>query len=265
MARKRGLSVTIAEVQPTPLVRATGRQMGAALAALHEKHGTDLRCGVAVRAFEGEGKVERVLLEDGTVIPADLVVVGIGVSPAVGWLAGSGLALDDGVLCEETLWTGAPGVYAAGDIAHWHNRTMGQRQRTENWTAAAEQGAVAARNALDPDDARPYGTVPYYWSDWYDLRIQFVGSPEADEVRLVDGDLKDGQRWIALYRRDDRLIGALTLNGPSEIMKYRNQIATRGSWSDALAWAEKRRKARADRRPVVLPVPVPVPVPDPVP
>ena len=259
-ARKRGLSVTIVEAQPVPLVRAAGPQMGAALAALHDRHGTDLRCGVAVQGIEGDGKVERVVLDDGTVVPADLVVVGIGVSPSVGWLAGSGLALENGIQCDETLRTVAPGVYAAGDVAHWHNHTMGERQRMENWTAAAEQGAVAARNALNPDAAKPYGTVPYYWSDWYGLRIQFVGSPEADEVRLVDGDVEDGERWVALYRRADRLIGALTLNGPGEIMKYRNQIAAGGSWNDALAFANKRRKARADRRPIV-----PVPATDPAP
>jgi NADPH-dependent 2,4-dienoyl-CoA reductase/sulfur reductase-like enzyme len=246
-ARKRGLSATIVEALPTPLVRATGHEMGAAIASLHEKHGTDLRCGVGVRAVEGEDNVERVVLEDGTVIPADLVVVGIGVVPSVGWLAGSGLEIDNGIVCDETLWTGVPGVYAAGDVASWVNPTMGERQRMENWTAAAEQGAAAARNALDPENAKPYGTVPYFWSDWYDVRIQFVGSPEADEVRLVDGDPAEGSRWVALYRRGDRLIGALTVNGQTEIMKYRVQIMKGGSWEDALAFADSRRKAHEKR------------------
>lgn len=249
-ARKRGLEATIVEALPTPLVRATGHEMGAAIAALHELNGTTLRCGVGVAAIEGDGTVERVVLADGSTIEADLVVVGIGVVPSVAWLEGSGVTLDGdigGVVCDERLWTGVPGVYAAGDVASWFNPTLGERQRMENWTAAAEQGAAAARNALDPDNARPYGTVPYFWSDWYDVRIQFVGSPAADEVRLVDGDPASGGRWVALYRRGDRLIGALTVNGQTEIMKYRVQIMKGGSWEDALAFAEKRRAAHAEK------------------
>jgi len=246
-ARKRGLEATIVEALPTPLVRATGREMGAAIASLHERNGTTLRCGVGVRAVEGGTNVERVVLDDGTEIPADLVVVGIGVVPSVDWLAGSGLTLDNGIVCDETLWTGVPGVYAAGDVASWFNPVLGERQRMENWTAAAEQGATAARNALDPGNARPYGTVPYFWSDWYDVRIQFVGSPDADEVRLVDGDPAAGGRWVALYRRGDRLIGALTVNGQAEIMKYRGQILKQATWVDALAFAEKRRQLAAEK------------------
>ncbi|MBB5166365.1 NAD(P)/FAD-dependent oxidoreductase [Mycobacterium sp. AZCC_0083] len=239
-ARKRGLEVTVVEALPTPLVRAAGTEMGAAIASLHERNGTTLLCGRGVAAVEGDRRVERVVLDDGTLIDADLVVVGIGVSPCVTWLEGSGLAIDNGVVCDETLWTGAPGVYAAGDVANWLNPVFDARQRMENWTAAAEQGAAAARNALDPENAKPYGTVPYFWSDWYGSRVQFVGVPEADEVLLVDGDVEDGERWVALYRRGDRLVGALTVNGQTVIMKYRRMIAQKSSWGDALEFAEKR-------------------------
>lgn len=249
-AAKRGLEVTIVEAQETPLVRATGTQMGAALAALHERNGTTLRTGVGVRSIAGggRGRVEGVVLEDGTEIPADLVVVGVGVAPAVDWLEGSGLRLENGVVCDETLWTGVPGVYAAGDVATWPNPALGgMRQRMENWTAAAEMGAAAARNALDPGHAKAYQTVPYMWSDWYDVRIQFVGDAGADEVRLVDGDPSRDSRWIALYRKGDRLIGALTVQGHTEVMKYRRQIMQGGSWDDALAFAEQRREAHAEK------------------
>jgi len=247
-AQKHGVQVTVVEALPTPLVRATGTRMGAAIASLHARNNTTLLCGTGVRAVEGEGKVERVVLEDGTVLPADLVIVGVGVTPAVEWLAGSGLTLDNGVRCDETLWTGVPGVYAAGDVASWQNPTMRERQRMENWTAAAEQGAAAARNAIDPENAKPYGTVPYFWSDWYDVRIQFVGSPDADEVRVVDGNPEDSDgaaRWVALYRRDDRLIGVLAVQGQSEIMKYRGLIMRGASWQDALEHADKRRELAA--------------------
>ncbi|MEV5558394.1 FAD-dependent oxidoreductase [Nonomuraea wenchangensis] len=241
-ARKRGLDVTIVEALPTPLVRAVGETMGRACGALHARNGTDLRCGTGVAAVEGDGRVERVRLTDGTVLPADLVVAGIGAVPATGWLAGAGLSLDDGVVCDETLFTGAPGVYAAGDVARWHNPAFGRHMRLEHWTSAAEQGATAARNALDPANAKPYSTVPYFWSDWYDSRIQFVGVPATEEVRVVDGD-PGGDRFVALYREGDRLAGALTLNGQTQIMKYRALIMRGASWADGLEFADRRRAA----------------------
>jgi NADPH-dependent 2,4-dienoyl-CoA reductase/sulfur reductase-like enzyme len=246
-AQKRGLAVTVVEALPTPLVRATGTVMGAAVASLHERNGTTLLCGTGVESVEGDGRVQRVVLSDGTVLDADLVVVGIGVLPCTDWLEGSGLTLDNGVVCDETLWTGVPGVYAAGDVANWLNPMFGVHQRMENWTAAAEQGAAAARNAVDPDNAKPYETVPYFWSDWYGARIQFVGVPECDEVLLVDGDTDGGDRWTALYRRGSHLVGALTLNGQTVIMKYRRMIAQKTSWDDALEFAEKRRAGAEDK------------------
>ena len=248
-ATTRGVDVTIVEALPTPLVRAIGTDMGSAIAALHERNGTTLLCGTGVKAIEGDGKVERVVLEDGTVIPADLVVVGIGVIPSVGWLEGSGLRIDNGIVCDEFLWSGIDGVYAAGDVANWPNPMFGVRQRMENWTAAAEQGAAAARNAINPDAAKAYSTVPYFWSDWYDVRIQFVGSTECDEVVLVDGDVDQDGRWVALYRQGEQLVGALTVNGQSDIMKFRGLIMKKGTWSDGLELAEKRKeihRAKAD-------------------
>jgi NADPH-dependent 2,4-dienoyl-CoA reductase/sulfur reductase-like enzyme len=243
-ARKRGLQVTVVEALPVPLVRAVGEVMGGACATLHQRNGTDLRTRATVTALEGDGRVESVLLSDGTRIGADLVVAGVGAAPATGWLNGSGLRLDDGVLCDETLWTGVDGVYAAGDVVRWHNPLFGRRMRLEHWTSAAEQGAAAARNAIDPGAARAYQTVPYFWSDWYDSRIQFVGVPAADEVRLVDGDPEGGGRCTALYREGDRLTGALTINGQSVIMKYRALIAKRTGWEDALAFAGQRAAMR---------------------
>jgi hypothetical protein len=115
--------------------------------------------------------------------------------------------------------------------------------RLEHWTAAAEQGARAAQNALAPADAKPYETVPYFWSDWYGSRIQFAGVPHSDEVDVVDGDPEQGGRWVALYRQGDRLVGALAVNAPTEIMKYRIKISQRTSWSEAIAFAETRRRS----------------------
>lgn len=233
-ARKRGLPVTILEAAALPLVRALGEQMGAACSGLHALHGTDLRCGVAVLAIDGDGRVERVVLSDGTSLSADLVVVGIGASPATDWLQSSGLILDDGVVCDETL-RASEGVYAAGDVARWHNPLFGESMRLEHWTAASEQGTAAARNALAPDHATPYSTVPYFWSDWYSNKLQMVGVAAADEVAVVGSF--DDRRWVALYRRGERFVGALALNQPGKIMKYRTMIARGTAWGDALTFA----------------------------
>lgn len=238
-ARKRGLPVTILEAAALPLVRALGEEMGATCAALHSLHGTDLRCGVAVSAIEGDRRVERVVLSDGSSIPAGLVVVGVGASPVTEWLKDSGLALDDGVVCDETL-RASEGVYAAGDVARWHNPLFGQTMRLEHWTAASEQGAAAARNALAPDCATPYSTVPYFWSDWYGNRLQMVGVTSADEVQLI-GSLAD-LKWVALYRRGEHLVGALTLNQPAKVMKYRTMLARGTTWNDALAFAQEKSR-----------------------
>lgn len=245
-AHKRGLSPVLIEALPTPLVRAVGEEMGAELAALHTRNGIDLRCGVPVASIEGNGHVERVVLADGSEIPADLVVVGAGAIPGTAWLEGSGLTVDNGVVCDKNMWTGIDGIYAAGDVARWHNAAFDRPMRLEHWTSAAEQGAIAARNALNPSAPKSYATVPYFWSDWYDVRIQFVGSTNVDEIVVVEDLDKDG-RLVALYREGDRLGGVLTVNGQTEIMKYRGQILKRASFVDAVGFAEKRKAARSGR------------------
>jgi NADPH-dependent 2,4-dienoyl-CoA reductase/sulfur reductase-like enzyme len=239
-ASQRGSTVTVVEALPTPLARPVGEQMGAALAALHERHGTALRVGVGVEAIEGTDRVEAVRLADGSRIEADLVVIGVGVVPNTEWLTGSGITLDNGVECDETLRTSAPGAYAAGDVASWPNPLFGTRMRLEHWTIAAEQGAAAARNALDPAGATAYSTVPYFWSDWYGKRIQFVGlAAGADEVTVVAGDT-DNDAFLALYRRGDGLTAALGVEQRAQVMKYRMMIGQRIGWAEALEYAAAR-------------------------
>ncbi|HUR75659.1 MAG TPA: FAD-dependent oxidoreductase [Sporichthya sp.] len=239
-ARKRGLDCTILEALPVPLVRSVGADTGKVAAELHRKYGTDLRCGVGVTALEGSGHVEKVILDDGTVVEADLVVVGIGVRPATRWLESSGIELherDGGILCDEFLRTSLPGVYAAGDIAHFPNPLFGgELMRVEQWTNAAEQGALAAKNALFPDEAKPSAAVPYFWSDWYDSRIQFVGIPQSEEVRVVSAELGE-EKFLALYRRGDKLGGVLTVDRQTQIMKYKRMIAQGATWAEGLAFA----------------------------
>ena len=146
--RMRGLDVTVLEALPAPLVRGLGPVLGMVCGELHRDHGVDLRLGVGVAGIEGDAHVERVRLDDGTAVDADLVVVGVGVAPVTGWLEGSGLELDNGIVCDETLLA-APGIVAAGDVARWPNPLFdGELMRLEHWTNAAEQGVAAARRLL---------------------------------------------------------------------------------------------------------------------
>jgi NADPH-dependent 2,4-dienoyl-CoA reductase/sulfur reductase-like enzyme len=238
-ARERGLDVTLIEAAPVPLVRAVGEEMGRVCAALHGDHGVDLRLGAGVEGFEGSGRVERVRLSDGTAVDADVVVVGVGVAPSTGWLESSGLALRDGVVCDATCAASAPGVYAAGDVARWRNPLFDDEMRVEHWTNATEQGRAAALNLLaGPAEATPFAPVPYFWSDQYGVKIQFVGHIRPDdEVRVVHGSTDD-RRFVALYRRGARLAGALGFDRPGLVMACRRLIAERASWEDALAETE---------------------------
>ena len=254
VARGLGLEVTIVEALPVPLVRGVGERMGRALTGIHERRGTRVLTGVSVSEVRGDGAVEAVVLEDGTVIDTDVLVVGIGASPCVDWLESSGLTLDDGVVADATL-AAAPGVYVAGDVARWPNAlfddVLGTTMRLEHWTAASEQGARAARNAVDPASAKPYTTVPYFWSDWYTHRIQFVGVARSGEgVPDVETEVVMGEEdgpFVALYRCGDRLVGALTVDRPAEVMQYRRLLMKAASWDEGLEKAEERRQRAAKK------------------
>jgi NADPH-dependent 2,4-dienoyl-CoA reductase/sulfur reductase-like enzyme len=238
--RRRGLDVTVLEVLPVPMARGVGLVMGDVCGQLHDDHGVDLRCGVQVAGFDGRDRVERVRLADDSAIDADLVVVGVGVVPATDWLQSSGLTLDDGVVCDETCLAES-GIVAAGDLARWPNPLFdGESMRVEHWTNATEQGVAAARRLLaDDDNAEAFAPVPFVWSDQYDVKIQLVGCIRADdEVVVVDGSL-DERRFVAVYGRAGRIVGALGFSRPRVVMQYRKMIAERASWQDALAHASR--------------------------
>ncbi|GGO86091.1 oxidoreductase [Nocardioides phosphati] len=246
-ARKRGLPATIVERLDVPLSRSLGPEPGEICADLHRAAGTDLRLGVGVSGLESAGgRVTGVVLDDGTAVPADLVVVGIGVRPATGWLEESPVALHDGdrgVLCSATLATSVSGAWAAGDVAHFPNsRFEGDLMRLEHWTNAAEQGALAARNAVAAPGVAPefLDTIPYFWSDWYGHRLQFVGTPRADQVVTLG---PRGPGAIVLYRRGTQLAGVLTIDRPRDIMKFRRLVMEPGSWEEALFQAKERVEA----------------------
>ena len=235
-ARQLGNEVVVLEAASAPLVRALGVEMGGAVAAVHADHGVDIRCGVKIEGFAPGG----VLVDGGSHEPADVVVVGIGVAPATGWLEGSGLELRDGVVCRPDLGVGAPLIYAAGDIARWHNPIFDEEMRVEHWTNAAEQGALAATNLISEDaqqPTEPYAAVPFFWSEQYDRRIQFLGHPgSGDEVRIIAGSVESRQ-FAALYGGAGRLRGVLGVNMPRHVMPFRRHLLDRIGWDAALAVA----------------------------
>ena len=243
-ARTLGCSVTVLEGAPSPLIRGLGVEMGIAAASVHERHGVVLRCGVQVAAIEGsDGRVTGVRLGDGTVVASDVVVVGIGVAPATEWLAGSGLEVRDGIVCDATLNAGVPGVYAAGDCARWPNGAFAgfddMEMRVEHWTNAAEQGAAAAANLLAVargDEPEPFTSVPFFWSDQFESRIQFVGRAHGDDEIYVFAGSTDGA-FAALYGYEGRLRGVLGVSMPRMVMPFRALLAAGASWDDALAKA----------------------------
>jgi NADPH-dependent 2,4-dienoyl-CoA reductase/sulfur reductase-like enzyme len=230
-SRYLGAIPTIIDAAPVPLVRAVGTEIGRALALLHGRNGTALRLATRVEQFLGRDRVEGVRLTTGETVRADVVVVGVGAAPATGWLGESGIELhpgDHGIMCDEYLRTSLPDVFAAGDVAHWPNADFDATMRLENWTNAAGQGAQAGINAVTPEAMTPYRTVPYFWSDWYGQRIQFVGVAATDDVEFVSG-APDEERSVAAVWQGDRLVGAAALNEPRKVMKLRRLIAERGT------------------------------------
>ncbi|MFM2182576.1 MAG: hypothetical protein RJB61_870 [Actinomycetota bacterium] len=252
-ARRLGCEVTVLEGGAVPLQRGLGDTMGSAIAALHAAHGVDLRCSVTIASIEHDGtRVTGVRLATADaaggagdrVIPADAVVVGVGVTPAVGWLEGSGLALQDGIVCDAALRTGAPGVVAGGDCVRWPNAVFegddDAVMRVEHWTNASEQGAAAARSLLAAargDEPEPFASVPFFWSDQYEHRVQFVGRAHGgDEVRVVAGEPGSGP-FMAMYGWQGRLRGALGLSMPKLVMRCRQMVADRLPFDEAVARA----------------------------
>ncbi|MEM8707267.1 MAG: FAD-dependent oxidoreductase [Actinomycetota bacterium] len=234
--RGRGHEVTMIEPLPTPLGRVLGDEVGQMMADVHREQGVDLRTGVGVDHLEADdGRVARVVLGDGEVVEADVVVIGIGVIPNTEWLDGSGLTIDDGVVCDATMLA-APGVTAAGDVARWPNGRGGEVMRVEHWDNAIEQGVHAAERLLvDDADATPFEPVPWFWSDQYDRKIQLAGRVQpGDDVHLATGSFEE-RRFAQLFGRDGRLVGVLGVNRPRHVMQYKTMIQDGVSFADAVA------------------------------
>ncbi len=228
--RKLGVAVTLVEPQPSPLASVLGTQIGDLVTRLHRAEGVDVRCGIGVTGVSGTDHVEKVQLSDGTELDADIVVVGIGSRPSTDWLHGSGIEVDNGVVCDAAGRTSAPNVWAIGDVASWQDAS-GHQVRVEHWSNVAEQ-ARAIVPALLGTDAPTGVVVPYFWSDQYDVKIQCLGEPEADDiVHLVEDD---GRKFLAYYERDGAVVGVVGGGMPGKVMKARGKIASGAPIADVL-------------------------------
>jgi 3-phenylpropionate/trans-cinnamate dioxygenase ferredoxin reductase subunit len=238
--RTLGLDVAMVEALPAPFERVLGVEMGSVIIDAHREQGVDVRVGVGVEELVGSERVEQVVLADGTALATDLVVVGVGVIPNTEWLEGSGLTLDNGVVCDETCLA-APGVVAAGDVARWPNRRFGEVMRVEHWDNAVDQGGHAARRLLAGDDADldefAYEPIPWFWTDQYAMKIQLAGRSGPDQrIAVVSGSVEE-RKFAAIYGRGDRLVAVLGFNRPRQVMQYRQLIAEGASFDDALTFA----------------------------
>jgi 3-phenylpropionate/trans-cinnamate dioxygenase ferredoxin reductase subunit len=232
-ARQLGLQVDMIEALEVPLAQSLGPELGRALASAHEKRGVRVHCGRKVVGFQGRDRLQGLLLDDGTELPCELVVVGIGVQPAVDWLAGSGLELEDGVRCDATLSSNVQGIVAIGDVANWYNPLFDEQMRVEHWTNAVEQARHVVQTLCRPEEAKPFESAPMFWSDQYDIKIQGAGRPKpTDELRIM-GRLDD-EAFVGLYSREDRLVGAVSFNNPAKLIQLRRKIVNRASLSEAV-------------------------------
>jgi NADPH-dependent 2,4-dienoyl-CoA reductase/sulfur reductase-like enzyme len=250
-ASKRGAQVTVLEGLEAPLIRALGAEMGAAIGAVHTRNGVDVRCGVQVQSINGTDRVTSITLGNGEEVPADVVIVGIGVAPATQWCEGSGLTIRDGIVCDENLCAGPAHVFVAGDVLRWPNSLFTDVEadmRVEHWTNAAEQGAIAAKNlfaSMYETELEPYAAVPFFWSDQFDARIQCLGRPSANaQVDIVDGNIDDG-KFCAIYTVNNRLTAVLGVSKPKLVMPSRALLSKHTTREEALAHFERVLAAQA--------------------
>jgi 3-phenylpropionate/trans-cinnamate dioxygenase ferredoxin reductase subunit len=208
-ARQMGAEVVLVDPAPVPLQRVLGDDIGTVFARLHTDNVVHLRLGTGVTELRGTKTVEAVVLGDGRVEAADVVVVGVGVTPRTELAEAAGLAVDNGILVDEHLATAVPGIYAAGDVANAFHPHYGKRVRVEHWANALNQGTTAGRNAAGHRDV--YSRLPYFFSDQYDLGMEYVGHGDGTDEVVVRGDL-DAREFIAFWHRDGIVTAAMNVN-----------------------------------------------------
>ncbi len=220
--RAGGLDVVLVEPQPTPLASVLGEKIGGLVARLHIGEGVDLRAGVGLTSLLGVGRVAGAVLGDGSEVKVDVVAIGVGSVPVTEWLEGSGVEVDNGVVCDGVGRTTAEHIWAIGDVAAWQLE-VGGRKRVEHWSNAGEQAKILAGALTRTGDENRMAQVPYFWSDQYDIKIQALGTVAAtDEVHVIKDD---GRKFLAYYERDGMLVGVVGGGMAGGVMKMRGKIA----------------------------------------
>jgi 3-phenylpropionate/trans-cinnamate dioxygenase ferredoxin reductase subunit len=208
-ARQLGLEVTVLDPVGVPLERVLGAEVGAIYRDIHTDHGTEMLMGTGVAAFEGDKTVERVRTSDGRELECDFVAVGVGVEPRTQLATQAGLAVDNGISVDEHLQTSVPGVFAAGDVANAHHPFYGEQIRVEHWANALNQGPAAARNMLDLTVA--YDRLPYFFSDQYDVGMEYSGFARTWDRVVFRGD-PSTREFVAFWLVEDRVVAGMNLN-----------------------------------------------------
>jgi 3-phenylpropionate/trans-cinnamate dioxygenase ferredoxin reductase component len=228
-----GIATTIVELGSRPFESSLGPVVAELMLDLHRGAGVDVRCDVAVARGERAGDVLELELTDGRRLAAEVVVAGLGAIPTIDWLATSGIAIDDGIVCDESGRTSMPGVFAVGDAARWRGGGPRQGRRHEHWTSAREQARVVAQAITGHTGPRWADAVPYVWSDQHGKRVQLIGVlADADVVEVVKRDDESGA-FLALYGREGRLVAAVGCNQARAITRQRPLIAARAAFADA--------------------------------
>jgi 3-phenylpropionate/trans-cinnamate dioxygenase ferredoxin reductase subunit len=222
--RQAGVDVATVDPAKTPLFRALGETVGAVLADLHRAHGVHTIFEDSVAAFEGEGRVRRVVTNAGQRLECDFVVAGVGVEPVVDMLAESGIRIDNGVVVDEYCQTNVSGVYAAGDVANHYQPLFGRHIRIEHWQNAIKQGAAAARNMLGQHV--PYDEVPWFWSDQYDANLQYAGFHTKWDKLILRGGVDSGS-FLACYINDGRIDAVVGFNRGTDVRRAMSLIKER--------------------------------------
>lgn len=231
-ARRRGLTVTILEAAPLPLAAVLGPEIAPHFVDLHVSHGVEVRCGVEVSALSGaDGRVTGVELVDGTHIDADVVVVGVGVLPRTELAEGAGLAVDRGVLVDASMRSSHPDVFAVGDVANAWHPLLGRHVHVEHWTNASWQPRVAASAMLGSDTT--YEKLPYFYSDQYDMSMEYTGhvGPDGYDRVVVRGDPGSGA-YLAFWLRDNRVLAGMNVN-TSRVLRDITSLVQSGRRFDA--------------------------------
>lgn len=227
-ARRLGVEVTVIEAAAAPLARVVGQDVGWWFQQLHARNGVTVLCDTTVVDLSSSATGTKVSLADGSVLLADVVVAGVGAAPATSWLANSGIAIGDGVLCDPSLNTTLPGVAAAGDVARWTHPLFQESLRVEQWTNAAKQGAHAAHALLG--EQIPFVELPYFWSDQHDAKALCIGlATGADQVSV---QRMDTTGLSVAFGHRGVIRGAVCVNAPRDLARYRQQILRQAPMED---------------------------------